>query len=207
MAARLPTGLDGPPRMGDEAWANLPEDEQGELVNGVLVEEEVPDWIHETAVVWLIRVLGSWAAPRGGFVGGSELKYLLRPGRGRKPDVSVVLPGQRPPPRRGAVRRAPDVMIEVVSPTPRDVRRDRLEKLREYAAFGVRWYWLLDPAMRTLELYELGQDGRYVWSLGAEGGRIEAVPGCDGLVLDLDELWAEIERLGHEEPEADDSEG
>jgi Uma2 family endonuclease len=93
----------------------------------------------------------------------------------------------------------------VVPPSTRDVRRDRLEKRAEYAAFGVRWYWLLEPAMRMLEIYELGPDGRYVVVLGAEGGRIEAVPGCEGLVLNLDELWAEIEGLGEEEAEEDES--
>lgn len=50
-----------------------------------------------------------------------------------------------------------------------------------------------------LEIYELGPDGRYVVVLGAEGGRIDAVPGCEGLGLDLDELWAEIDGLGEEE--------
>lgn len=205
MVARLPISLlESPSHISDDAWASLPEDELGELVNGVLVEEEVPDWIHETAIGWLIQVLRAWAVARGGFVGGSELKYLLRPGRGRKPDVSMILPGQKPPPGRGPMRRAPDVMVEVVSPTPRDVRRDRIEKLREYAAFGVRFYWLLDPTFRTLEVFELGPDGRYWVALSAEGGQIEAVPGCDGLTLDLDALWAEIDRLGEEEPAGDE---
>lgn len=201
MVAVAPAFLESPPRLSEEAWVNLPEDEPGELVDGVLVEEEMADWVHETAVSWFIRILGIWASSRGGFVGGSELKYLLGKGKGRKPDVSMVLPGQRPPPRRGAMRRPPDVMIEVVSPRPRDARRDRIEKLREYAAFGVRWYWLLDPALRTLEIYELGPDGRYTWALGAEGGRIESVPGCEGLVLELDGLFGELDRLGEEEPE------
>lgn len=193
--------LDSSGRLSDEAWLDLPEDEPGELVGGVLVEEEVADWSHETAVMWLIRVLGAWAASRGGFVAGSELKYLLRNGTGRKPDVSMVLPGQRPPPRRGPMRRPPDVVVEVVSPRPRDVHRDRIEKLRDYAAFGVRWYWLLDPATRMLEIYELGPDGRYVWTQAAAGGRLEVMPGCEGLVLDLDELWGELDRLGDEELE------
>jgi Uma2 family endonuclease len=164
------------------------------------VGEEVPDCIHETVVSWFVRVVGSWAAPLGGRVLGSELKYLLPKGRGRKPDISVVLPGSPPPPRRGAIRRPPDIMIEVVSPSPRDVRRDRLEKRADYAAFGVRWYWLLDPAVRLFEIYELGSEGRYVIVAGAEGGRVEPVPGCEGLVLDLDALWAEIDSLGDEEP-------
>lgn len=207
MVAGAQIGLDGPPRMSDEAWATLPEDEPGELVDGILAEEEVPDWIHETVVGWLLEVLRTWAVPRGGFVAGSELKYLLRKGSGRKPDVSMILPGHAPPPRRGPMRRASDVMIEVVSPRPRDVHRDRIEKLREYAAFGVRWYWVLDPTMRMLEVYELGSDGRYAWALGAEGGRIESVPGCEGLTLDLDALWAELDRLGEEEPEHGAGEG
>jgi Uma2 family endonuclease len=206
MVAVAPAFLESPSRLSDEAWVNLPEDEPGELVDGVLVEEEMPDWVHETVVGWFLEMLRAWALPRGGFVGGSELKYLLRKGKGRKPDVSMVLPGQRPPPRRGAMRRPPDVMIEVVSPRPRDARRDRIEKLREYAAFGVRWYWLLDPALRTLEIYELGPDGRYTWALGAEGGRIDAVPGCEGLVLELDGLFGELDRLGDEEPEENEGE-
>ncbi|MBK9259937.1 MAG: Uma2 family endonuclease [Polyangiaceae bacterium] len=189
--------------MTDEEWANLPEDEEGELVDGVLVEEEVPDWLHEVAVGWLIATLRSWAVPRGGLVGGSELKYVLRKGRGRKPDVSMILPGQKRPPLRGALRKPADVLIEVVSPRPRDVRRDRIEKLGEYAAFGARYYWLLDPTMRTFEIFELNAEGRYVRALGAEAGKLEPIPGCEGLVLDLDELWAEIDQWGAEAEEDD----
>lgn len=183
-------------RMSDDEWAAMPEDEPGELVNGVLAEEEVPDWVHESVVVWLLQVLGAWAAARGGFVGGSELKYVLHRDRGRKADVSVLLPGSKPPPRRGPTRRPPDLMIEVVSPSPRDVRRDRIDKMTEYAAFGVRWYWIIDPEARTLELHELGGSGRYEWVLGAASGHIDPVPGCEGLMLDLDALWAEVDRLG-----------
>ncbi len=204
MTATAPIYPEGPPRLTDAAWADLPEDEAGELVDGTLVEEEVPDWIHESVVGWLCAMLRTWAVPRGGFVAVSELKYLLRPGTGRKPDVSLILPGGKPPPRRGAVRRPPDVMIEVVSPRPRDARRDRVEKMNEYAAFGVRWYWLLDPRTRTFEIYELGADGRYVVALEAVEGRVETVPGCEGLIVDLDALWTELDRLGEPEPDEEE---
>jgi Uma2 family endonuclease len=75
-----------------------------------------------------------------------------------------------------------------------------VEKADEYAAFGVRFYWLVDPMLRTLEVLELGGDGRYTRALGASGGVIEHVPGCEGLRLELDELWREVDALEPEPP-------
>ncbi len=176
-------------------WASLPEDAPGELVDERLVEEEVPDAVHETIVRWLLVALSTWIVPRGGMSFGSELKYAVQSTRGRKPDLSAYFPG-RVPPRRGLVRVPPDLMIEIVSPSPRDARRDRVEKLGEYAAFGVRFYWIVDPSLQLLEIYELGDNGRYQHALGASDGVLASIPGCDGLTLDLDAMWAELERLG-----------
>jgi Uma2 family endonuclease len=179
------------------AWADLPEDEPGELVDGVLVEEEAPEAIHEIVVTWFTYALRGWLAGRG-FVLGSEAKFKVRPRYGRKPDASFYMPGRRPE-ARGAISVPPDIMIEVVTSTPRDARRDRVEKLEDYAAFGVKFYWIVDPGLRSLEIFELGADGRYIHALGAGEDRVETVPGCPGLVLDLRALWGEVDRLLSEE--------
>ena len=184
-----------PAEMTLDEWAAMPEDEPGELIDGHLVEEEMPDLIHETFVSWFVRTLGNWAAPQRGFVFGSEGKFAVAPRRGRKPDVTVYLPGSKKPEARGVVRTPPDIAVEIVSPTPRDGRRDRIEKVQEYALFGVRWYWIVDPALRTLQILELGPDGRYVHAVGRSEGILEQVPGCEGLTLDLDAMWAEADRL------------
>jgi len=184
-----------PPELSLDEWFALPEDEPGELVNGRLEEEEVPDYLHELLVAFLVQLLRNWIRPQGGLVAGSDAKFAVSSRRGRKPDLTVYLPGSRRPPARGLIRVPPDVAIEVVSPTPRDGRRDRVEKLADYAAFGVAWYWLVDPQLRSLEILQLDAQGRYLHVLGASTGTLQQIPGCEGLTLDLDALWAAIDSL------------
>ena len=176
-------------------WFGLPDDEPGELVDGLLEDEEVTDYIHELLVMLLGRHLGNWIFPKGGLVAGSDAKFAVSSRRGRKPDLTVYFPDSPRPPARGLVRVPPDVAIEIVSPKPRDGLRDRVEKMDDYASFGVRYYWLLDPQLRSLEIFALDAQSRYVHMLGASRGHLDEIPGCDGLRLDLDELWAEIDRL------------
>jgi Uma2 family endonuclease len=190
--------------MTPEAWADLDEDEPGELIDGWLVEEELPTHPHEAVVAWLMWVLGGWARQRDALVFASEHKLAVAPSRGRKPDVCVYPPGTHL--GRGALSRTPPwLVVEVLSPRPRDVRRDRHDKRVDYAQFGVRSYWLLDPQVRLLEVLELGPEGRYIAALSATEGQVR-VPGFDDLVLDLDQLWAEVDRvIGHEGVEEDEA--
>jgi Uma2 family endonuclease len=172
----------------------MDEDASGELVDGLLIEEEEVGALHDAIASWLNWAIRSWIAPRGGVVLVSDTRFGVSPGRGRKPDLSVYFPGRKPP-AHGLVTTPPDVMIEVVSPRPEDARRDRVEKMAEYAAFGVRYYWIVDPALRSFEIFELDDRGRYAKVVGALAGKLESIPGCEGFSLDLEALWAEADRL------------
>jgi Uma2 family endonuclease len=180
-----------------DEWAALDEDEPGELVDGRLEEEEVPDVLHEVVVSWLIGMFRNWLMGRG-WVLGSEAKYAVQADRGRKPDVAVYLRRDlQKLPRTGIVRVAPDIAVEVVSPSPRDERRDRIEKMDEYAAFGVHFYWIVDPSLQSLEIFEL-TGGRYARAARGTEGTMNRVPGCEGLVVNLEELWKELSELERE---------
>ncbi len=178
-----------------QQWGELAEDAEGEVVDGRLVEDEMTDYVHEVVVSFLIGLLRGWARARGGFVGGSEAKFAVSETRGRKADLSVYLPGGPKPRGRGVLDVPPGILVEVVSTRPRDARRDRVEKLHEYARFGVKYYWIVDPQLRTIEIFERGEDARYVMARSSASGRIDDVPGCPGLVIDLDALWAEVDEL------------
>lgn len=186
--------------MSLDEWAAMDEDEPGEFVDGRLVEEEMARPSHEIVLSWLEHRLLNWVESRDGQVLGSEAKFAVGTRRGRKPDISVFfeipkLSDDEP------IRTPPDVMVEIVSPTPQDGRRDRVEKLHEYAVFGVRWYWIVDPRLRTVEVLKLGDDGHYANLLSAAEGVVD-VPGCEGLTLDIDALWARIDKICGKEPEA-----
>jgi len=81
----------------------------------------------------------------------------------------------------------PDWVCEVVSPGT--VRMDRADKMPIYAAQGIPFLWLIDPAPRTLEVFLL-RDGR--WSLEhvyQENEEVRAVP-FDAIAFPLADLWS-----------------
>jgi Uma2 family endonuclease len=181
-----------PKTMTLQEWAALDDDVEGELVDGILEEEEMPTFLHEVVAMWMAAVLRTWARRRGGFAVGPETKLAVAPRRGRKPDVTVLLPGALPALSDSLVRVPPHLVVEVVSVRPREVHRDRVDKLGDYARARIRLYAIVDPQLRTLEVYELGRDGRYAVARAAGTGRVR-MPACPGLVLDLDALWAEVD--------------
>lgn len=55
--------------------------------------------------------------------------------------------------RLPTVEDIPTIAIEIVSNTPRDRRRDYVEKRVEYAAAGVREYWVIDRFERRMTIF------------------------------------------------------
>ena len=82
MRAMLPS-MTAARRMTVDQWEELDEDDSRELVDGVLEEAEVTNFIHETVVRWLVVLLDTYFRPRGGFVVASGLRYVIRRDRGR----------------------------------------------------------------------------------------------------------------------------
>lgn len=186
-------GLEAKPKtMTLVEWADLDEDVAGELVDGVLEQEEMPSFLHEVIVTWLIAALHAWAERKGAQVAGSEAKIAVSPRRGRKPDLSVYL-DEQPSADDTLIRVTPHLVVEVASPRPRDARRDRVEKLRDYARAGIRYYWIVDPRLRSLEVFERAANGRYSLAVSAGDGRVR-IPSCPGLSIDLDRLWKKVDR-------------
>src|ERR1700727_1113742 len=123
----------------------LEEDDRRELIDGELVEVEVPNFQHEHIVAMLCFFLTGWAeGGRGGRAIASGYKVRISERRGVMPDVQFYAQGNDAPMGQdtGLVEGRPDLVGDLVSPSGQ--RYARVKKLRYYADHGIPEYWLID---------------------------------------------------------------
>lgn len=80
----------------------------------------------------------------------------------------------------------PDWVCEVLS--PRTAKRDRTKKLGIYAREGVDFVWLVDPALRTLEVLRRSEAQWLLLSTHSDSDLVSAPP-FDAVQLQLAALW------------------
>lgn len=169
-------------------YVRLSDDDRRELIDGDLVEGEMPTNLHEHIVALLTHFLLAWVLPRrAGVVFASGYRVRVSPRRGVMPDVQffrIDNPGFRG--EKGVEGGRPDIAVEVLSPS--SAGRDRVTKLEYYASIGVPEYWLIDPEARTFERLVL-HDGKYRIEDALRDDATFRHPGMDGLEIPLATLW------------------
>ena len=84
---------------------------------------------------------------------------------------------------------APDIAIEIISPS--SAKNDRYRKFNLYEKAGVREYWIVDGANETVEILTL-QDGKFnLWALIQEGGTITSKV-LEGLEIKVSDIFSGI---------------
>ena len=101
------------------------------------------------------RLLGNYADERKLGTVFIETGYELSPGTVRIPDTSFVLAERM----RGLdldrrIKGAPDVAVEVVSPS--DLAQELTHKVDQYLAAGARIVWVIYPKSREVHVFRAG---------------------------------------------------
>jgi Uma2 family endonuclease len=137
-----------------------------ELIDGTLIVSPSPIPVHQRAVVEMLVLLRDACGPEyEAFV--APLDWQPDRLTSLEPDVLVVRKD-----RIGEknIQQALTVAVEVLSPGT--ARYDRLLKFSRYAEGGVAQYWLVDPRVPSVEVYDL-VDGDYQLAARANGeGRV-----------------------------------
>lgn len=115
----------------------------------------------------------------------APLDVHLGPGTVVQPDVVFMRVRKASIIGRKKLVGAPDLVIEVLSPSNR--AHDRTRKFSRYERAGVREYWLVDPDACTVEPFVLRR-GKYV-AMPVETESI-TLRVMRGVTIDLREVWS-----------------
>ncbi len=128
-----------------------------ELHNGVLVEMAGSKYRQSRLAAWIIYLLTSFVEQHrlGGAVTGADGAAELNQYNTRIPDVGYITAerAQKQDDDR-YLQGAPDLAIEVVSPSNTDVEMQ--QRAGEYLSSGAQLVWIVDPARRTTDVYRPG---------------------------------------------------
>jgi Uma2 family endonuclease len=141
---------------------------------------------HQRVVGRLHRVLLEFADRAGGEVILSPIDVRLADHSIVQPDV-IYVSRQRAGILRERVHGAPDLVIEILSPT--SARRDLGEKLKLYGESGVTEYWIVDPGLETFEFLESTPAG---FRLRLPEGAVYRSAAIASLELDVEAFWRAI---------------
>lgn len=84
---------------------------------------------------------------------------------------------------------APDLVVEVISPST--ARKDLHEKYDLYERSGVKEYWVIHPHERTLSIFTLNDEGKYITSKPYTEGDIIKSEILKGFKLNLSNIFPE----------------
>lgn len=150
-----------------EDYLRLPDDgRRYEIIEGVLYVTNAPSFAHQFAVSKIFMALAR-------FIEASNLGVVLTgpfeihlPGIAKPvlPDIVYISTEKQPDPDSQFFEGAPDLVVEVLSPST--FRVDQSIKLDAYERAGVSEYWLADPKTRSITVYILPTGGQEFALLG-----------------------------------------
>ena len=174
------------PKLAYEDYASLPDDERYELIDGELMPMPSPKEIHQK----ILKIAAGWfllveASGLGTFY-FAPFDVILSDFDVVQPDLIFVSNARSRIITEDNIRGAPDLVVEILSPSTADY--DRTTKRDLYERYGVPEYWLVDPYAKTITILRLGADGYNTHAVYGEGDALTS-PTLAGFSMNLSELF------------------
>ncbi len=134
------------------------DERKSDLIDGYIRYDDMPTIQHEDIFAFLLMVMRGYARRKDlGLVLGSRTKVRVAGRAGYEPDILFVRKERAHIVGRLHLSEAPDLAVEIVSPT--SATRDYQTKRAGYERIGTREYWIIDPQQDEARFFRLGTDG------------------------------------------------
>ena len=171
-----------------EDYLQLEEEVKCEILDGELIMTPAPLISHQRPVGLLYQKLVSHVnRHQSGELLLAPVDVYFDDENVYQPDLVFVAVSRSSIVQEKGIIGAPDFIVEVISPSNSYI--DRYSKKAKYEQFGVKEYWIVDPANQTLEIFGLTASGQYELFLfiAAKGKAKSTVLG--GLDFDLSDIF------------------
>jgi Uma2 family endonuclease len=171
-----------------EDYLRLPDDgTRCEIIEGERLMTPAPASRHQWASIHLASALLTFVERNGlGVVYEAPYDVVLAQDTVVQPDIVVVLKTHDARLKESGLFGAPDLAIEILSPSTED--RDRSRKMRAYARHGVQEFWIVDPEEKRIEIHLLEQ-GRMVRKTDCRAGAASSLVVVPGFAIELDSVF------------------
>ena len=158
-----------------------------ELIAGEIVTKAYPTATHQTVLFELTLLIGSHVKiNKLGKVFFALFGVVLEPNTDVQPDLFVVLDANLPKLQEDGFFGAPDLVIEIISPS--SIKLDRNTKFKLYERTGVAEYWIVDTKHQSIEVYGRQGSGYDLVSFAVEKGAVESSV-LTGLSVEVAEVF------------------
>ncbi|MGH2747334.1 MAG: Uma2 family endonuclease [Actinomycetota bacterium] len=165
---------------------SFPDDNyQRQLIDGELIVTPAPRLRHQEVVKRLTVALAGYEVERGGKTFPGPTDVLFAPGEVAEPDVLFVTSDKLSRLGDRYIDFAPDLVVEVSSPSTR--RLDTVRKLALYERFRVPEFWYVDLESERIEIHRLKGDRYDKPDIFVRGETVES-PALSGFSPEVDYL-------------------
>ncbi len=171
-----------------EDYLRLTDDKRYEVINGRLYEMPAPTPWHQDISRNLEFLMWNFVQEKKlGKVYDAPIDVVLGDRYVLQPDIVFISRERLKIIGEKAIMGHPDLVVEIISPAT--VRRDTVVKKEIYERFGVKEYWIVYPEEKAVEVWVLGDRGKYELFSVAEGeGKVKSKV-LEGLEIDLKEVF------------------
>ena len=143
----------------DDYLAIPPDGKRYEIIQGELCMTPAPSTEHQEILLNLVDLLRSFVRAHSlGKVYCAPVDVVFSMTEVVQPDIIFISKDRAHIIAKKNVVAAPDLVVEILSEATE--KTDRTAKRALYERFGVKEYWIVDPAKSRIEVFEY-RDGKY----------------------------------------------